>query len=88
MLRSIRHSSMLALFAALAFAGGSVPVLAAQPAMTSTAPRPARAGNLRMSGVAIRSFSRYGRKGAGITMAQQRRAVAKKRNVARNRRHH
>ena len=30
----------------------------------------------------------YGHKGAGITMAQQKRAAAKKRGIARNRRSH
>jgi hypothetical protein len=30
----------------------------------------------------------YGRKSAGISMAQQHRTAAKKRGVARNRRHH
>jgi hypothetical protein len=34
------------------------------------------------------SASRYGRKSAGISMAQQHRTAAKKRGVARNRRHH
>ena len=37
---------------------------------------------------AVTSPAGYGRKGAGITMAAQQRASAKRRNVARNRRNH
>lgn len=36
----------------------------------------------------LTSSTWYGRKGAGISMAAQQRAAAKRRNVARNRRNH
>lgn len=36
----------------------------------------------------LRAPARYGSKGAGITMAQQKRTVTKKRGIARNRRAH
>lgn len=88
MLSSIRRSSTLAMLAALAFAGGAAPVLATQPAIVSAAPRPVRASKRSLVGGIRASIGGYGRKGAGISMAQQQRAANKKRNVARNRRHH
>lgn len=88
MLSSIRPSSTLAMLAALAFAGGSAPVLASQPAIVSAAPRLTRASKRSLFGGIRASSGVHGRKGAGISMAQQQRTVAKKRNVARNRRNH
>lgn len=78
----------LALMAALALSAGAAPVvLATQPAMVSVAPKPVTASKrIRLGGAARAGL--YGRKSAGITTAQQKRASAKKRSVARNRRHH
>lgn len=84
--RLSRHS--IAAFAALALAAGGIPpVLASQPAMTSTAPRPVRAPKRIRHGAAYLAGA-YGRKGAGISMAAQQRASRKARNVARNRASH
>lgn len=78
----------LALMAALAFSAGAAPIaLATQPAMISSAPKPVTASK-RLKFGGMTTASRYGRKGAGISMAQQHRTAAKKRSVARNRRHH
>lgn len=76
----------LALMAALAFSAGSPPVLATQPAMVSAAPRPVQAAKRIRLGAAYSATGRYGRKGAGISMAKQQRASRKVRNVARSRR--
>jgi hypothetical protein len=84
MFSSLRRSSAFVMLAAAALAGGSIPVL---PAMISAAPRPVRDSKRSLFGGSI-SSSRHGRKGAGITMAQQQRSAAKKRGVARNRRNH
>jgi hypothetical protein len=85
MLSSLRRSALLATLAILG--AGSMPAVMAQPAMTSAAPRPVGAGKRVASG-GRRSLGLYGRKSAGITAAQQKRASAKKRGIARNRRHH
>jgi hypothetical protein len=47
-----------------------------------------RASKRSLFGGIRASTGGYGRKGAGISMAQQQRAAAKKRNVTRNRRNH
>ncbi len=87
MLSSLRRSSTVAMLAALAFAGGSVPVLATQPAMTSSAPRSLSPRRLPAA-TSRRGVGLYGRKGAGISTAQLQRASRKKRGVARNRVNH
>jgi hypothetical protein len=87
MLSSLRRSALLATLAILG--AGSMPaVMANQPALISAAPRPIKTGKRSLFGGAIQSASRYGRKGAGISMAQQQRASRKKRGVARNRVNH
>lgn len=85
MFSTLRRLAILA--AGLSFAGGIPPVLASQPAMVSAAPRPVKAGKRSLFRGAA-SASRYGRKSAGISMAQQQRAARKKRGVARNRVNH
>jgi hypothetical protein len=87
MLSSLRRSSFAAI-AALALAAGAPPVLATQPALTSAAPRPVRASKRSLFGGIRASAGLHGRRGAGVSMAQQQRTAAKKRNVARNRRNH
>jgi hypothetical protein len=84
--RLSRHS--IAAIAALAFAAGGIPpVLASQPALTSAAPRQVKNGKRGLFG-GVRMSTGYGRKGAGVSMAAQKRAARKSRNVARNRRSH
>lgn len=86
MLSSLRHSALLATMAILG-SGAAPIVMANQPAMISTAPRPVKADQRRMTAGAA-TASRYGSKGAGVSMAQQQRAATKKRRVARNRAAH
>lgn len=82
------RSSTLALIAALAMAGGAPIVLASQPAMTSAAPVPVVAAKRNLFGGGRLPASRYGRKGAGLSVAQAKRISVKKRNVVRNRANH
>lgn len=86
MLSSLRRSVLLATMAVLG--AGAAPVLTTQPALVSAAPRPVRAGKRSLFGGVRASVIRYGRKGAGMSMAQQQRASRKKRGVARNRTNH
>jgi hypothetical protein len=89
MLSSIYRPGLLAAVAAiLSAAGYSVTAMANQPSMISEAPRPVRASKRSLFGGIRASTSLHGRKGAGVSMAQQQRRAAKARNVARNRRHH
>jgi hypothetical protein len=67
-------------------AGHSATSFATQPAMISVAPRPVKAGKRGLFGSVRVSVGRYGRKGAGVSMAAQQRASRKARNVARSRR--
>ena len=87
MLGSIRRRLAFVMAATLASCFGTAPVTASQPTMISASPRVAAASTRSLVG-AGRTLSLYGRRGAGITMAQQQRAATKKRGVARNRRHH
>jgi hypothetical protein len=86
MLGSLRRSALLATLAILG--AGSVPAVMAQPALVSTAPRPVKASKRGLFGGVRASSGLYGRKGAGISMAQQQRAARKKRGVAQNRQRH
>jgi hypothetical protein len=88
MLSSIRRSGLLAAVAAILGAGYSVTAMASQPTMISVAPRPVHASKRSLFGGIRASAGLHGRKGAGISMAQQQRCAAKRRNVARNRRAH
>jgi hypothetical protein len=75
--------------AALAFSAGAAPVvLATQPAIVSATPRPVKAGPRSLFGGSGGGIRLFGHKGAGFAAAQVKRASAKKRAVARNRRHH
>jgi len=87
MLSSFRRTALLAA-AVLGLSAGVAPIVATQPALTTAAPRLARASKRSLFGGIRASVGGYGRKGAGVSMAQQQRRAAKKRNVARNRRHH
>lgn len=86
MLSSLRRSVLLATMAILG--AGSMPAVMAQPALVSAAPRPVRAGKRGLSGGVHASSARYGRKSAGISVAQGKRSARKARNVARNRANH
>lgn len=82
---SFRRALML--MAALAMSAGAAPlVLANQPAMISAGPRTVSAAKRGLFGGFFASAGLYGRRGAGVTMAQQKRASRKARNVARTRR--
>lgn len=85
MFRSLRSAAMVA---AIIGAAGGAPALAMQPApvMTVPATKPGKRA-LFNDMVLPQGQSRYGRKGAGITMAQQKRASNKKRNRVRHRAH-
>jgi hypothetical protein len=87
MLGSLRRSILLAGLAILGACTGAAPSFASQPTMISAAPRVTNSAKRNLFG-AIVSSARYGRKPAGVSMAQQQRTAAKKRGVARNRRHH
>lgn len=79
-----------ALLAAVAMMGAmSMPALSSPPPTVMRAPaRPSKAAKRGLFGGLRMAAPGYGRKGAGITMAQQQRTAAKKRSVARNRRNH
>lgn len=82
-----RHSLVLAAMMAL---GAAAPALASQPRVVNVpaaASKPGRRGLFNDAPVRV-GFAWYGRKGAGISMATQKRIAAKLRNVVRNRRSH
>jgi len=80
-------TSTLALIAALAGGAGMTPIIATQPGLTQAAPRVTRNEKRSLFGARL-GVSLYGRKGAGISMAQQKRTATKKRGIVRNRRNH
>lgn len=80
--------STLALMAALSAGLGAAPVVMTQPALIQSAPRVTRSSKRSLFGGAARSAGLFGRRGAGISMAQQKRTATKKRGIARNRRNH
>lgn len=88
MLSALRRSSLIASIATAVLAAGYTPVMAHQPTMVSTAPRPVRAGKRSLFGGVRASMMSAGRRRASITVAQGKRLVRKARNVARNRRAH
>ncbi len=74
-----------ALAAALIGAVGAGPALAQQQAFTVAAPASKKAKRGLFNNVPLPVYGDYyGRKGAGISMAQQKRACLKKKNKARN----
>ena len=88
MFGSIRRRLGFAMALALAACTGVAPA-AAQHQVVHTAAAASKPGNRGLfNNMPTWSGARYGRKGAGISMAQQQRTAAKKRGVARNRRHH
>lgn len=90
MLGSRGRLAVVALAAALSSGMGFVPAFASQPRVvraSATSSKPGKRGlfnDLPLS----RGMGLFGRKGAGISMAQQKRAAAKKNCVTRNRRSH
>jgi hypothetical protein len=87
MLGLIRRSTLLACLSILG-AGAMPAVMASQPPLVSAAPRPVKASKRGLFGTVRASTALYGRKSAGISVAQGKRNARKARNVARNRRHH
>jgi hypothetical protein len=88
MFGSIRRRLAFVLAATLGLGMGAAPGIASQPALVQSAPRVTKSSKRGLFGGAIPSAARYGRKGACISMAQQRRTATKKRGIARNRRNH
>jgi hypothetical protein len=90
MLSSIRRLTSTTMLAAAALASCGAPAMASRAKVVEAPANAAKPGKrgLFNDWVLPTTASRYGRKGAGITMAQQQRSAAKKRAVARNRRHH
>lgn len=90
MLNRFRRFGAAALAAAIALASCGAPAMATQPKVVQAPAKASKPGARRLFNdlVLPTSASRYGRKGAGVSMAQQHRAASKKRGVARNRRHH
>ena len=85
MFGSIRRSGlMLATMMAL---GAAATPWSAPPIPARATVQPTKAVR-RQQRSALSASTWYGRKGAGISMAQQQRTAAKRRNVARNRRAH
>jgi len=86
MFGSIRRSGlMLAALMGLGAAGAAV--ASGPPIPVRAAVQPTKTVR-RQQRSALASSTWYGRKGAGISMATQKRTAAKRRNVARNRRAH
>jgi hypothetical protein len=90
MFTRIRRWGAAALAAAVALASCGAPAMATQPQIVQAPAKASKPGKRGLFNdlVLPTSASRYGSKGAGVTMAQQQRTAAKKRCVARNRRHH
>jgi hypothetical protein len=85
MFKQIRASTLAV--AALMGMSAMAPTMAMnRPVMSIPATKPGKRG-LFNDMVLPEGASRYGRKGAGISMAQQQRASQKKRNRARHRAH-
>jgi len=90
MFRSIRRFAAAAIAAAVALASCGAPAMATQSKIVQVPAKASKPGKRGLFNdlVLPASASLYGRKGASITAAQQKRISAKKRGVARNRRHH
>lgn len=87
MIDSLR-SGRVAMLAAALMGLGAMPAALSQPAIVQSAPRVTANKKRSIFGGIARSSATYGRKGAGISMAQQKRTATKKRGIARNRRAH
>jgi len=89
MLNSTRRLGVMIMAAALGAGMGAVPAFANQARVTQAPAKASKSGNRGLfNDTPTWSGARYGRKGAGICMAQQQRTAVKKRGVARNRKHH
>lgn len=90
MLRTLRRFGATALAAVLALASCGAPAMAVQSKVMHVPAKASKPGSRGLFNdmVLPTTASRYGRKGAGIGMAEQQRTAAKKRSVVRNRRHH
>lgn len=88
MIGSMRRTAMLAV--AMMAMGAAAPAPSAHPRVMSVPASAAKPGRRGLFNDAILPTGSgwYGRKGAGISMAAQKRTAAKRRNVARNRRAH
>lgn len=64
------------------------PAMSQQPALQVVAPASKKRRRSLFSGTPYNPFVPYGRKGAGISVAQHKRMAKKARNVARNRAAH
>src|SRR5438067_2376964 len=90
MFRTIRRFAAAALTAVIALASCGAPAMAVQSKVTHVPAKASKPGNRGQFNdqVLPTSAGHYGRKGAGVSMAQQQRTVRKKRGVARNRVNH
>jgi hypothetical protein len=90
MFRTLRRFGATALAAVLALASCGAPAMAVQSKVVHVPAKASKPGNRGLFNdlVPPTTASFYGSKGAGIGMAHQQRAAAKKRNVTRNRRQH
>lgn len=87
MLGRLRSRVMMVAAALLGLGAPAAAVAGGPPIPVRAAVQPTKAVR-RQQRSALSSSTWYGRKGAGISMAAQQRASAKRRNVARNRRAH
>lgn len=90
MLSTFRRWCATALAAAVALASCGAPAMATQSKIVQVPAKASKPGKRGLFNdlVLPSSASLYGHKGAGVTVAQQKRIAVKKRGVARNRRHH
>jgi hypothetical protein len=89
MLGSLRRRLAFVVAAALASCTGVAPTAAAQPKIVQAPADASKPGKRTLfTDMPLYSSARHGRKGAGVSMAQQKRTATKKRGVARNRRNH
>jgi len=88
MFGSMRRSGVM--LAAMMVLGAAAPAPSGHTRVVdvpAAASKPGRRGLFNDAPLRV-GFAWYGRKGAGISMATQKRTAAKRRNVARNRRSH
>lgn len=88
MLGSLRRRLAIVAAAVLASCTGVAPAAAAQPKVVQAPADASKPGKRELFTDVPHRAGLYGRKRAGISMAQQKRTAAKKRGIARNRRHH
>jgi len=90
MLRSLRRLGTAVLAAVMALASCGAPALATQSKVMHVPANASKPGSRGLFNdlVPPTSANAYGRRGAGISVAQGKRDARKARSVARNRRHH